>query len=208
MVREKASKGKIDPSRVLARHNGGGISVDGPGGRGDLPHSADTGSWRCDAVEGALQRGNPGCNSADPDHNAGKSRRLHDIHCHGKLAAGEALPQEWPCPLAGGAGQWQPIMAGWNQHSKRGDLFEGCQAGTLSALTAGSHTTPPAFRRSYTSRQRSGTQNGKSRLERNMPQYRRGQMGNGRLISSSDRGAKNFTDLSDLTLAEILGCAT
>ncbi len=94
MVREKASKGKIDPSRVFALHSGGGIPVDDPGGLGGLPHSADTGNWRCDAVEGALRRGNPGCNSADRDHNAGKSRRLHDIHGRGKLAAGEALLQE------------------------------------------------------------------------------------------------------------------
>jgi hypothetical protein len=129
MVRENASKGKIDPSRVFVLHSGGGIPVDGPGGLGGLPHSADAGSWRCGAVAGALRRGNPGCNSADHDHNAGKSRRMHGIHCRGKLVAGEPPRQEWPCPLAGGAGQWQPIMAGWNQHSKRGDLFEGCQAG-------------------------------------------------------------------------------
>jgi hypothetical protein len=117
MVREKAGKGNIDPSRALVR-GGGDTPVDGRGGLGGLPDSSDIGSWRRGAVAGALRRGNPSCNSADPDHNVGKSRTPHSIRGGGKLAVGEPPRQQRPCPLAGGAGQWQPSMAGWNQHPK------------------------------------------------------------------------------------------
>jgi hypothetical protein len=75
-------------------------------------------------------------------------------------------------------------MAGWNQHSKRGDLFEGCQAGTLPALTAGSHTTPRAFRRSYTFSPALWHSN-RCRLARNYAAVSAWPIGNGRLISTS-----------------------
>src|ERR1035441_125265 len=111
MVRENESEGKVDPSRAPVP---GGVDtpVGGPDGRGGLPGSVDVGSWRRGVVGDVLRCGNQGYNSAAPDHNAGRSRTLHGIQYRGKRAAGDADRQEWPCPSADGAGQWQPIMAG------------------------------------------------------------------------------------------------
>ena len=71
------------------------------------------------------------------------------IHYGGKLAAGGLLRQQWPCPscrrhwtMATNHGRLVPAF-------KLGDLFEGCQAGTLPVLTAGSQT-PSVSRSGYT----------------------------------------------------------
>jgi hypothetical protein len=110
MVRRKQSKWKSDPSRAFVG-DGDDSPVAGRGGPGVLPESADTGSWQHGAVGDVLRRGNPNCNTAGRDHNAGKSRTPHGIPCGGKYAGGETPRQECPCPLPEGAGQRNPIMA-------------------------------------------------------------------------------------------------
>src|SRR5215472_13155983 len=87
---EKRSKGKIDPSRWLAPVDCGS-GVAGRDDPADLRDFAGADGWRSVSV-GVLRRyGRPGCNSAVPDHNAGRSKTQHDIHSYSKSVGEEAL---------------------------------------------------------------------------------------------------------------------
>jgi hypothetical protein len=108
---DQRSKGNPDPSRVLAPA-GADMPVAGRDGPAVLRDSADGGSWRSAVAGDVLGHGKRGCNNLDPDHNAGRSRTLHDIRCRGRPAAGELFPHEPSCPPQARAGQRQLIMAG------------------------------------------------------------------------------------------------
>ena len=107
---EEGSKRNPDPSRPLAPA-GSDTPVAGRDGPGVLPDSADSGSWHSAVAGGVLRRGKRGCNSIDRDHNADRSRTLHDIRYRGKPVPGELYHQEPSCPPQAGAGQRQRIMA-------------------------------------------------------------------------------------------------
>src|ERR1019366_3442166 len=82
MVPEKGSKGNLDPSRTGGAPVAPGAADTRVAGRDDpagLPDSADAGSWHRGAAGDARRHGRHGCNSAVPDHNAGRSRTPHDI---------------------------------------------------------------------------------------------------------------------------------
>ena len=83
-------KGKLDPSLWLAPGDGGS-GVAGRDDRADLRNFVGAGGWRCVAVGVVRQYGKPGCNSAVPDHNAGRSKTPHDIRPHRKIVGEEAL---------------------------------------------------------------------------------------------------------------------
>jgi len=111
MLPDWRSKGNPDPSRVLAPA-GADTPVAGRDGPAVLRDSADGGNWRRAVAGDVLRHGKRGYNSIVRDHNADRSRTLHDIRCRGKPAAGEPFRQEPSCPPQAGAGQRQLIMAG------------------------------------------------------------------------------------------------
>jgi len=142
MMPEKRSIGNLDPSRASGLH---GVADTPAGGRDDRvapPGSVDGGSWRCVAAPSGLERDRRDCNNGVRDHTVGRSRTPPGILCRGKPAAEEPLRHVPPSVYAGGAGQRQPIHGRLEPASMRGDLLQGCQAGTRPVARPGSILIP------------------------------------------------------------------
>src|SRR5690348_14098812 len=137
MMPEKRSNGNLDPSRALGRL---GVADTPAADRDDrvvLPGSADGGSWPCVAARVGLEHGRRNCNSGVRDHSAGRSRTPRGIHRRGKPAAEEPLRHEPPSRVRGWGWTTATVHGRLEPASMRGDLLQGCQAGTRPVARPG-----------------------------------------------------------------------